>query len=152
MSTFIEELDNMFAIAKTSEDSHAFDANYGIFIPIRVHIYGTINTNFIICKREFTKYLYIKGGCRVYFTDVDILTMLLSVKEQNTIRRFIDELKNLYKSNGVGQKYEIEFAGQSIAQRLNCCMVRMQVMAEFSRYSELNITKHVKRWTRHLRM
>ena len=65
----------------------------------------------MVKKGEFTKFIYVKNNCRVYFSDADILTMLLQVKNRNTIDMFIEKLKEMYAGNTV--KYEIELSGRN---------------------------------------
>ena len=56
-----------------------------VIFPLRVKLYGSINENYIIRKGKLTRFLYIKNGCRVHFTDADILTMLLQIQNKDTM-------------------------------------------------------------------
>ena len=115
MNNFIEDLDEKYQrerkINRIKKENKMFLCN----IPLRVKLYGSINENFIIRKGKLTRFLYIKNGCRVYFTDADILTMLLQIQNKDTMTLLIENLKNAYKNCvekyyiWIGKKkYEIE--------------------------------------------
>lgn len=67
---------------------------------MKIELYSDVNMNYIIRKSEFTKYLYVKNGARVYFSDADILTMLLQIKENYVIEKVIESLEKLYEGKG----------------------------------------------------
>lgn len=82
---------------------------FAVFVPLRVYIYGTWNENFLIRKGEFTKYLYIRSGCRVYFTDADVISMLLQIKNETVLHEIVAFLIMAY--HGEFETYRI-LAGQ----------------------------------------
>ncbi|WP_148459540.1 hypothetical protein [Anaerostipes faecis] len=57
-----------------------------------------INENYIIRKGKLTRFLYLKNGCRVYFTDADFLTMLLQIQNKDTMTSLIENLERAYKN------------------------------------------------------
>lgn len=105
MKNFIEDLDKKYKIERAGNGIKGRNKNFWIFSPIIIKLYGKENSNFLLKKGEFTKVLYIKDGCRVYFSDADILTMLLQIKDKNTICLLLENLRRLYQLNG--EKYNI---------------------------------------------
>ena len=105
MDNFIEELDERYQRErkknKIKNDNKSFVCN----IPFRVNLYGKVNENYIIRKGKLTRFLYIKNDCRVYFTDADILTMLLQIKNNTTIDLLVENLGKAYKK--CFEKYNI---------------------------------------------
>ena len=96
MSNFIEYLDDKYISECEKNGIEKNDKSFVCNIPFRVNLYGTINRNYIIRKSKLTRFLYIKDGCRVYFTDADILMMLLQVKNQATMDTFVEKLVHAY--------------------------------------------------------
>ena len=96
MDNFIEELDERYQRERKKNK---------INIPFRVNLYGKVNENYIIRKGKLTRFLYIKNDCRVYFTDADILTMLLQIKNNTTIDLLVENLGKAYKK--CFEKYNI---------------------------------------------
>lgn len=103
MQNFIEKLDELYGKSRNENSIEKDEKNFAIFYPLKIELYFNTNMNYIIRKREFTKYLYIKDGARVYFSDADILTMLLQVNEKCIIGEVIESLKKLYQ--GKGEKF-----------------------------------------------
>ena len=115
MSNFIEDLDERYRRERKKNRIKKEDKAFVCNIPLRVKLYGSINENYIIRKGKLTRFLYIKNGCRVHFTDADILTMLLQIQNKNTMTSLIEYLERAYKSCvekyyiWIGKKkYEIE--------------------------------------------
>ena len=79
--------------------------NFYLFVPLKINLYGSFNENYIIKKAEFTKYLYTGDDCRVYFSDADILMMLLQIKKNTTIDLLLEYFKKVYV--GDVEKYTI---------------------------------------------
>ena len=52
-----------------------------------------------------SRFAYIKNGCRVYFSDVDILTMLLEIEDKNTMDRLLQALIKAYYEEQKEQYY-----------------------------------------------
>ena len=119
MSNFIEDLDEKYQKERKKNTIKKEDRNFVCNIPLRVKLYGSINENYIIRKGKLTKFLYIKNGCRVYFTDADILTMLLQIEDKDTMDAFVENLKKAYENCAeeyyiwIGRKkYEIQGISQ----------------------------------------
>ena len=115
MQNFIENLDLLYKNSKNENDIAKNNKKFAIFYPLRIELDNYVNMNYIIRKSEFTKYLYIKNGARVYFSDADILTMLLQINEKDIVEKVIESLEKLYEGKGVkfffyvdGDKYEAE--------------------------------------------
>lgn len=100
MQNFIKKLDLLYEKSKSENDIAKNDKRFAIFCPLKIKLYNDINMNYIIRKSEFTKYLYIKNGARVYFSDADILTMLLQIKEKDIVGKVVESLEKLYKGKG----------------------------------------------------
>lgn len=111
MANFIADLDIVYRNARKKEKIKKGNNNFWIYIPVKINLYGKRNANYIAKKGEFTKFIYVKNNCRVYFSDADILTMLLQVKNRDTIDMFIEKLKEMYAGNT--EKYEIELSGRN---------------------------------------
>ena len=99
MSNFIDDLDRKYEIEYLRNGIRKENKNFVCNIPCSIEIYGKKNENYIIRKeKKRTKFLYVKDNCRVYFTDADILTMLLQIKEKNTMDLLVRNLENAYKN------------------------------------------------------
>lgn len=98
MSNFIEDLDERYQRERKKNRISKKNKIFVCNIPFRVKLYGRINNNYIIRKGTLTKFLYIKNGCRVYFTDADILTMLLQIQNKDTMSSFVENLERAYKN------------------------------------------------------
>lgn len=109
MSNFIEVLDEKYKKERKDNGISKGDKNFVCNIPFRVNLYGTINRNYIIRKDKLTRFLYVKNGCRVYFTDADILMMLLQIQSRTTMDAFIKTLIQAYHNNF--EKYHIYIGG-----------------------------------------
>lgn len=109
MENFIDDLDEIYRSERRKNNIKRGQNNFWIFIPLEVNIYGKIYKNYIVRKGEFTKYLYIRNDCRVYFSDADILTMLLQIEKQRTIDLLLEYLIAIYKGNT--EKYTITLGG-----------------------------------------
>ncbi len=100
MSNFIQSLDYLYDDVRSKNNISLLGKKFALYIPIKVEMYGRESNNFIGRKGQFTKYLYVKEGCRVYFSDADILMMLLQINTRTTIDLFIEALKKLYFNEG----------------------------------------------------
>lgn len=114
MNNFIEDLDEKYQKERKLYRIEG-KTEFGCNIPFKVELYGNTNKNYIIRKKEVTKFLYTKNGCRVYFTDADILTMLLQIESKGTIDILVENLKKAYQNYVekyyiyIGEeKYEVE--------------------------------------------
>jgi len=108
MKNYIEELDILYQDAIKKNNRRKVSKNFSIYVPLKVNIYGIQNENFLIRKNEFTKYMYIKNGCRVYFSDADIISMILQTENKRTIHNLLAILTSAY--NGHFSTYEILLA------------------------------------------
>lgn len=108
MQNFIKILDLEYVKMRKENDIEKENKNFAIFFPLKIELYNNVNMNYIIKKSEFTKFLYIKNGARVYFSDADILTMLLQIREKNTIEKMIDNLARLYQGKGDKFSFYVE--------------------------------------------
>lgn len=99
MSNFIEVLDDKYRKERKKNGIKKEDKSFVCNIPFRVNLYGTVNRNYIIRKGKLTRFLYIKNGCRVYFTDADILMMLLQVQKRSTMDALVETLIQAYHNN-----------------------------------------------------
>ena len=106
MSNFIRDLDDEYRRERRKNGIKASNWNFKCNIPFSVDLYGDTNENYIIRKGTLTRFLYIKNGCRVYFTDADILTMLLQIDNPKTIDSLIENLERAYK-NHYSEKFHI---------------------------------------------
>lgn len=95
MSNFIENLDCLYDDVRVKNKISPYNKNFALYIPIKVEVYGRECKEFIIKKGQFIKYLYVKNGCRVYFSDADILMMLLQIKASSTMDLLIEGGKRL---------------------------------------------------------
>lgn len=93
---FIHDLDIFYEKERNTNGIAKGNKNFLCFVPLKVHLYGKENENFLIRKEEFTKFLYVKNDCRVYFSDADILMMLLQIKDQDTVDSLVEYLKKAY--------------------------------------------------------
>lgn len=100
MSNFIQNLDYLYDDVRSKNSISSYNKKFALYIPIKVEMYGKESNNFIIRKGQFTKYLYVKEGCRVYFSDADILTMLLQINTRITMDLLMEALKKLYFNEG----------------------------------------------------
>lgn len=112
MENFIKDLDEHYKAER--KRNKVRNENFCIFVPMKVNLYGCENINFLIRKGKFTKFLYIRNGCRVYFSDADILEMLLQVRNRDIISRFVESLTKVYRGEGEiflinveGKQYEV---------------------------------------------
>lgn len=99
MRNYIVDLDKLYQDELKKNADKKISKDFSIYVPLIVKIYGTQNGNFLIKKNEFTKYLYIKNGCRVYFSDADIIDMILQVKREQTLQNLIISLADAYHGN-----------------------------------------------------
>lgn len=113
MSNFIENLDCLYDDVRVKNKISPYNRNFALYIPIKVEVYGRECKEFIIKKGQFTKYLYVKNRCRVYFSDADILMMLLQIKASSTMDLLIEEFKKIYMDEG--ESYEIVIGKESYA-------------------------------------
>lgn len=67
MSNFIQSLDYLYDDVRSKNNISLYNKKFALYIPIKVEMYGRESNNFIGRKGQFTKYLYVKEGCRVYF-------------------------------------------------------------------------------------
>ena len=93
---FIHDLDRFYADERNANGIEKGNKNFLCFGPLTVRLYGKENGNFLIRKEEFTKFLYVKNNCRVYFSDADILMMLMQIKAQDTVDALVEHLKKAY--------------------------------------------------------
>lgn len=110
MGNYILDLDMAYIKARRKEKIKTANKNFWIYVPVKINLYGKGNVNYIAKKGEFTKFIYTKSNCRVYFSDADILTMLLQVKNKDTIDTLIKHLKEMYAGNT--EKFEIDILGK----------------------------------------
>lgn len=94
----VQDLDERYRRERKKNRIKKEDKTFVCNIPLRVKLYGSINENYIIRKGKLTRFLYIKNGCRVHFTDADILTMLLQIQNKDTMTSLIENLEIAYKS------------------------------------------------------
>lgn len=113
MDNFIFDLDQLYIKEKIESGISEKDKKYILFRPIVIEQDGIVNSLYVIRKQEFTKYLYCKNGVRVYFTDADILEMLLQLENAETVDEIIRGLIAIYNNGGEqfsfiidGKKYE----------------------------------------------
>ena len=111
MGNFIEDLDGIYGIERKKNNINQSNSNFWIFFPLKIYIYGNMYSNFMVRKGEFTKYIYTKNNCRVYFSDADILTMLLQITNPRTIDFLIEHLRTAYY--GCTEKYTIILGEES---------------------------------------
>lgn len=105
MDNFVKDLDRKYEAERVKSQNKFFVYN----IPCKVHLYGKTNDDYIIRKGKFTKFMYVKNGCRVYFTDADILMMLLQIQKCSTMDSFLEALKKVYSQEEM-EKYSIHIA------------------------------------------
>lgn len=110
MENFIDYLDKQYDYERIINQIEPENRDFWIFRHIVVSIGQKINTNFVARKDKFTKFLYTKENCRVYFSDGDILTMLLQLRDTSTMDWLVERLKKAYK--GEFEKYQIFIAGE----------------------------------------
>lgn len=97
MNNFIRMLDELY---EKEMKKYKSSNNFILFTPVIIEQEGKVNDVYLIRKQEFTKYLYCKNGARVYFTDADILEMLLQIREKETMCSIINSLAEMYRDNG----------------------------------------------------
>lgn len=99
MKNYIEELDRLYQDELKKNSGKKISKNFSVYVPLKVKIYGIQNENFLIRKDKFTKYMYIKNGCRVYFSDADIISMILQLENGQTIHTLLTFLADAYRGN-----------------------------------------------------
>ncbi|MBD5458735.1 MAG: hypothetical protein HDR27_09225 [Lachnospiraceae bacterium] len=99
MKNYIKELDILYQDELEKNVNKKISKNFSVYVPFRVKIYGIQNENFLIRKDKFTKYMYIKNGCRVYFSDADIISMILQLENEQTVHTLITFLIDAYHGN-----------------------------------------------------
>lgn len=125
MDNFIEDLDERYQKERKKnrikKENRAFVCN----LPVKVNIYDSVNQNYMIRKGRLTKFLYIKGGCKVYFTDADILMMLLQIQEKSIMDLLLENLKKAYGNHtekyviSIGKKeYQVDGISQIKSQQI----------------------------------
>lgn len=101
-NNFIYDLDMLYKAAREGKHISRNNAKiYSLYYPIIFEYAGGVNRNFVIKKNEFTKYLYVRNGARVYFSDADVMNMILSLEKTSTVTELISAFKDLYRGNGV---------------------------------------------------
>lgn len=109
MNDFISKLDALYEKQRKKNMIPNFNHVYSIFCDLKVYIYGKEYKDFFVKKEKITRYMYQNGGCRIYLTDADILTMLLQIEDKNTINALLEGLQQLYQ--GAEEKYKIKIDG-----------------------------------------
>ncbi len=117
---FIADLDELHQNKLEESAYKGANKDFSVYVPVKVNIYGIQNENFLIKKSEFTKYLYIRSGCRVYFSDADIISMLLQIKDKTVIHYLIAQLIRAYR--GEFENYQI-LVGQKEYEVCGICQV-----------------------------
>lgn len=97
MKNYIKELDILYQDELKKNGNKRIGKNFSIYVPLTVKIYGNQYENFLVKKNEFTKYLYTKNGCRVYFSDADIISMILQIENEQIIHDLITLLIDAYR-------------------------------------------------------
>lgn len=106
MSNFIKDLDDLYKKESKENGIKFKDKSFSCNIPFEVQLYGKKSEKYIIRKkRKLTRFLFVEKGCRVYFSDVDILMMLLQLQERKTMDTLIEHLIKAYQ--GEVEKYFI---------------------------------------------
>lgn len=98
MRNFIEDLDERYQAERRKNRIKKGNKHFVCNIPFKIELYGETNQNYIIRKGPLTRFLYVKDGCRVHFTDADILTMLLLIRKKSTMDLLIENLKEAYEN------------------------------------------------------
>ena len=98
MYNFVNDLDNIYGQKKSEIREYNVDNDFCIYIPVTIEIKSFSNKNFLIRKSKDIKFLYIKDGCRIYFSDADIINMLLNLKNQKSIEQLILYFEKMYKT------------------------------------------------------
>lgn len=98
MYNFVNDLDNIYGQKKSEIGEYNVDNNFCIYIPVTIETKSFSNKNFLIRKSKDIKFLYIKDGCRIYFSDADIINMLLNLKNQKSIEQLILYFEKMYKT------------------------------------------------------
>ena len=89
-NNFIKDLDDIYTETHAKNPILKDNQKFCLHVPVETEIYGNKNRNFIIRKKkQLSRFAYIKNGCRVYFSDADILTMLLEIEDKNTMDRLL---------------------------------------------------------------
>lgn len=105
MGNFIEDLDKWY-----ENERQTNGIKDSCNIPLTVELYGNVSRNYMIRKKKFTKFLFTKDDCRVYFSDTDILMMLLQVHKTDTMDLLMDYLVKAYWNNV--EKYYIHIGNE----------------------------------------
>lgn len=124
---FIADLDELHQNKLKESEYKGANKEFSVYVPVKVNIYGIQNENFLIKKSEFTKYLYTRSGCRVYFSDADIISMLLQMKDKTVIHYLIARLIKAYQ--GEFEPYQI-FVGQKEYEVCGICQVTNEQILE----------------------
>lgn len=98
MYNFVNDLDNIYGQKKSEIREYNVDNDFCIYIPVTIETKSFSNKNFLIRKSKDIKFLYIKDGCRIYFSDADIINMLLNLKNQKSIEQLILYFEKMYKT------------------------------------------------------
>lgn len=105
-NNFIKDLDDIYTETHAKNPILKDNQKFCLHVPVETEIYGNKNRNFIIRKKkQLSRFAYIKNGCRVYFSDADILTMLLEIEDKNTMDRLLQALIKAYYEEQKEQYY-----------------------------------------------
>lgn len=99
MDDFVSYLDEQYSVARKRENIPNKQKDFSIFYPAIIKMDTSVFNDFLIQKERMTIFLYTKNDCRVFFSDEDIIYMLLQVKKKEAIETLIEELKDAY--NGI---------------------------------------------------
>lgn len=117
MKNFIKDIDTFYNEELLRNKIPKDNKKFTVFLSLNFKYGKNNNKNFIVRKNDFTKYLFVKNDVRVYFSDADILNMLLQIDDRNIMDDLLLGLKNLF--NGKGEEYiifvnDVEYKGLGI--------------------------------------
>lgn len=113
MSNFVNDLDDIYRQKKRERIDANIDNNFYIYVPVFIKTEVFSNENYLIRKDKNIKFLYIKDGCRVYFSDADIINMLLKVENRESIGKLVSYFNKMYQQKVEGlETYSIIFGDE----------------------------------------
>ena len=117
MKNFIKDIDTFYNEELLRNKIPKDNKKFTVFLSLNFKYGKNNNKNFILRKNDFTKYLFVKNDVIVYFSDADILNMLLQIDDRNIMDDLLLGLKNLF--NGKGEEYiifvnDVEYKGLGI--------------------------------------